>query len=209
MHRTTMGLVYLLTVVGCASMGGYKPTVDPYNDRHASRIPQDEEECRQLAKQASGGTAKQTAMGGAVGGLLGAATGAAVGAAVGRPGTAAAGGMGGGAYKGLSAEESFKRAFQTCMRNRGHHVIDRRDAPLGEGGTRAPVRQAAAFLRPDSTHHERRARRIGKFCATRQQTNGAAHGASLPSRGLPSSPRDRSPPAGRVPPWRRGRDTSR
>jgi len=129
MHRTTMGLVYLLTVVGCASMGGYKPTVDPYNDRHASRIPQDEQECRQLAQEASGGTAKEAAVGGAVGGLLGAATGAAVGAAVGRPGTgaavgAAAGGMGGGAYKGLSADERFKRAFQTCMRNRGHHVID-------------------------------------------------------------------------------------
>src|SRR5215813_12279270 len=113
MHRTTMGLVYLLTVVGCASMGGYKPTVDPYNDRHANRIPQDEQECRQLAQEASGGTAKEAAVGGAVGRP---GTGAAVGAA--------AGGMGGGAYKGLSADERFKRAFQTCMRNRGHHVID-------------------------------------------------------------------------------------
>jgi len=123
-----MGLVYLLTLVGCASLGGYKPTVDPYNDRHASRIPQDEQECRELAKQASG-AAKETLVGGAVGGLLGAATGAAVGAAVGKAGTgaavgAAAGGMGGGAYKGLSADARFKQAFQTCMRNRGHHVID-------------------------------------------------------------------------------------
>src|SRR5262249_32473757 len=129
MHRTTMGLVYLLTLVGCASMGGYKPTVDPHNDRHASRIPQDEQECRELAKQASGGAATEPRVGGAVGGLLGAATGAAVGAAVGKAGTgaavgAAAGGMGGGAYKGLSSDARFKQAFQTCMRNRGHHVID-------------------------------------------------------------------------------------
>ena len=129
MGRSAIGLVYLLTLVGCATMGGYKPTVDPYNDEHANRIPQDEEECRQLALQASGGTAKEAAVGGAVGGLLGAATGAAVGAAAGSPGTgaavgAAAGGLGGGTYKGLSAEERFKRAFQTCMKNRGHHVID-------------------------------------------------------------------------------------
>src|SRR5262249_26697370 len=128
MHRTTMGLVYLLTLVGCASLGGYKPTVDPYNDRHASRIPQDGQERRALAREASGG-AREPLVGGAVGGLLGAATGAAVGAAVGKAGTgaavgAAAGGMGGGAYKGLSADARFKQAFQTCMRNRGHHVID-------------------------------------------------------------------------------------
>src|SRR5881296_1664898 len=113
MARSAIQLVCLLTLVGCASMGGYRPTVDPYNDKHANRIPQDEEECRQLALKASGGTAKEAAVGGAVGGLLGAATGAAVGAAVGRPGTgaavgAAAGGMGGGTYKGLSAEERFK-----------------------------------------------------------------------------------------------------
>ena len=129
MHRSRIRLVCLLTLVGCASMGNYRPTVDPHNDRHANRIPQDEAECRQLAQQAAGGTAKEAVVGGAVGGLLGAATGAALGAAVGKPGTgaavgAAAGGMGGGAYKGLSAEERFKHAFQTCMRNRGHNVID-------------------------------------------------------------------------------------
>src|SRR5262249_45922885 len=111
MHRTTMGLVYLLTVVGCASMGGYKPTGAPYNDRHASRIPQDEQECRQLAQEASGGTAKEAAVGGAVGGLLGAATGAAVGAAVGRPGTGAAVGAaaGGGSEGRRGGEEGRSR----------------------------------------------------------------------------------------------------
>jgi uncharacterized membrane protein len=110
-------------------MGGYRPTVDPYNDPKPERIARDEHECRQLAKEASGGTAKEAVVGGAVGGLLGAASGAAIGAAFGSPGTgaaagAAAGGLGGGTYKGLSAEERFKRAFQNCMRNRGHNVID-------------------------------------------------------------------------------------
>ena len=118
-----------LTLAACASMGGYRPTVDPYNDPKPERIAQDEHECEQLAKEASGGTAKEATVGGAVGGLLGAASGAAVGAAFGSAGTgaavgAAAGGLGGGTYKGLSAEEKFKQAFRTCMRNRGHNVID-------------------------------------------------------------------------------------
>ena len=122
-------LALALTVAGCATMGGYQPTVDPYNDPHAARIPSDEAECRDLALHASGGTAKQTAIGGVVGGVLGAAAGAAIGAAAGAPGSGAAigaatGGLGGGAYEGLSAEQKFKRAFQTCMRERGHRVLD-------------------------------------------------------------------------------------
>jgi uncharacterized protein YcfJ len=118
-----------LVVAGCATMGGYQPTVDPYGDPYATRIPRDEAECRDLALQASGGTARKTAIGAAVGGLLGAAAGAAIGAASGSPGAGAAigaanGGLGGGAYEGLSAEEKAKHAFQTCMRERGHHILD-------------------------------------------------------------------------------------
>jgi len=118
-----------LTVAGCATMGGYQPTVDPFNDPHAGRIPHDEAECRELALQSSGGTAKESALGAAVGGLIGAASGAAIGAAAGAPGAggaigAATGGLGGGAYEGLTAEERFKHVFQACMRERGHHVLD-------------------------------------------------------------------------------------
>ena len=118
-----------LTVAGCATMGGYQPTVDPFNDPHAGRIPHDEAECRELALQSSGGTAKESAIGAAVGGLIGAASGAAIGAAAGAPGAGAAigaatGGLGGGAYEGLTAEERFKHVFQACMRERGHHVLD-------------------------------------------------------------------------------------
>ena len=118
----------LAFAAGCASQGGYQPTVDPYNDQRADSIARDQYECRELAKQASQ-TGKEVAKGAIVGGLLGAATGAAVGAAVGNPGGgaaigAAAGGMGGGTYTGLSAEEAYKRSYQNCMRNRGHNVID-------------------------------------------------------------------------------------
>ena len=70
-----------------------------------------------------------TAIGAGVGGLIGAAGGAALGAIIGNPGTgaaigAAAGGIGGGASQGLSAEEQYKRAYTSCMRQRGHNVIN-------------------------------------------------------------------------------------
>src|SRR6266446_6477326 len=116
MYMRRWMLAVAVIIAGCATMGGYQPTVDPYNDPDAARIPSDEAECRELALHASGGTARQTAIGGAVGGLLGAAAGAAIGAAT--------GGLGGGAYEGFSAEAKFKHAFQTCMHDRGHHVLD-------------------------------------------------------------------------------------
>src|SRR5437667_211897 len=108
MYTRKWMLAVAVIIAGCATMGGYQPTVDPYNDPDAARIPSDEAECRELALHASGGTARQTAIGGAVGGLLGAAAGAAIVAASGAPGTGAAiggatGGLGGGAYEGLIA----------------------------------------------------------------------------------------------------------
>ena len=131
MNRIVRTLMIIVATgsIGCASYGNYSPTVDPYNDANAHRISQDEYECRGLARRASGGAATESVKGGLVGGLLGAATGAAIGAAAGDPGRgaavgAAAGGMGGATYNGLSADARYKRSFQTCMRNRGHNVID-------------------------------------------------------------------------------------
>src|SRR2546429_8273671 len=66
--RKWMLAVAVIIIAGCATIGGYQPTVDPYNDPDAARIPSDEAECRDLALHASGGTAKQTAIGGGVGG---------------------------------------------------------------------------------------------------------------------------------------------
>ncbi|WP_026596675.1 glycine zipper family protein [Methylohalobius crimeensis] len=122
-------LLVLLIIAGCASYGNWQPTVDPYGDPRAAYIHQDQAECRQLASQASGGTAQETAKGALVGGALGAATGAVVGALAGAPGTGAAwgaglAGMGGGIGKGLSAEERYKRVYRRCMQNRGHTVLD-------------------------------------------------------------------------------------
>ncbi len=113
----------------CATQTGWAPTVDPYGDPNAHRLDQDFAECRQLALQASGGTAKQTATGAVVGGLLGAATGAAIGAISGNPAGgaaygAAAGGFGGGAKQGFESEDTYKSAYNNCMRHRGHYTIN-------------------------------------------------------------------------------------
>ncbi len=119
----------LVSTVGCASYGTWRPTVDPYNDPNAHRIQQDLAECQQLAKQASGGTWEEAVKGGLAGGAIGAATGAVVGALAGAPGKGAAwgaglGGMSAGTWQGLSAEERYKRVYIQCMRNRGHNVLD-------------------------------------------------------------------------------------
>ena len=112
----------------CASQGGWAPTVDSYNDPNAYRINQDMAECKQLAGQASGGTATETAVGAGTGALLGAAGGAIIGAFAGSPGTgaaigAAAGGFGGGTYKGMGAEDKYKSSYNNCMSGRGHKVL--------------------------------------------------------------------------------------
>jgi hypothetical protein len=124
-------LVSVFALVGCASQGGYQPTVDTYNNPNAKNLGRDMEECKALASKASGGGAAgtETLKGAAVGGLIGAAAGAAIGATVGAPGTGAAmgaaiGGIGGGAKEGLSAEDQYKSSYQKCLKNRGHNVVN-------------------------------------------------------------------------------------
>jgi outer membrane lipoprotein SlyB len=118
-----------LALAGCVNQNTWTPTVDTYNDPNAWRLSQDEAQCRQLALHATGGSVKNTAEGTAIGGLLGAAAGAAIGAAAGVPGMgaaigAAAGGFGGGAYEGFDSSADFKQAFDQCLRERGHQVIN-------------------------------------------------------------------------------------
>ena len=125
---TSSVLIGSILLTACASQGGWTPTVDAYNDPNAFRINQDMAEGKQLASQASGGTATETAVGAGTGALAGAAGGALLGAITGSAGTGAAlgavvGGLGGGAYKGLGAEEKYKSAYTNCMAGRGHKVI--------------------------------------------------------------------------------------
>jgi outer membrane lipoprotein SlyB len=125
---TSSVLIGSILLSACASQGGWTPTVDTYNDPNAYRINQDMVECQQLASQASGGTAKETAIGAGTGAALGAATGAIIGAFTGSAGTGAAlgaatGALGGGAYKGIDTEDRYKSAYNNCMSGRGHKVV--------------------------------------------------------------------------------------
>lgn len=131
MKKLTTSIIFIgsALISSCYSQGGWTPTVDSYNDPNAYRINQDMAECKDLASHASGGTAKETAIGAGVGGLIGAAGGAVVGAFLGSPGTgaavgAAAGGFGGAAKQGFSAEDTYKRAYSNCMRNRRHNIVN-------------------------------------------------------------------------------------
>lgn len=112
---------------GCASMSGWHPTIDPRMDSHPETAQRDMVECKALADQASDIT-KEVAMGAGVGAVTGAAGGAAIGAVAGSAATGAAGGailaIPAGLWKGYEANENFKRAFKTCMRQRGHTLVD-------------------------------------------------------------------------------------
>ena len=126
------GLLFFVSVsllAGCESQSQWSPTVDTYGNSRAQYLSRDMEECRALARSASGDTTEETVRGAGFGAMAGAAGGAIIGAMVGRPGRgavlgAAAGGIGGGAVSAGRTEEQFKQAFTNCMRERGHNVIN-------------------------------------------------------------------------------------
>jgi uncharacterized protein YcfJ len=125
-------------LAGCASTSTtqqqWTPTVDTYNDPRPETLSRDMEECRALALQASGPTTEQTARSAATKGALGAAVGAGLGAVLSddnwrgaREGAAvgaAAGALAGGVGAASQTDSQFKRAFSSCMRQRGHTVIN-------------------------------------------------------------------------------------
>jgi len=120
------GLVWLCT--GCVTQQPWTPTVDTFGSERNQYLYRDTEQCRQLARQVSGSTPNEAARGAVTGGLVGAAGGAALGAALGNAGRgaaigAAAGGIGMGAARASQSEAAFKRAFNNCMRQRGHNVV--------------------------------------------------------------------------------------
>jgi outer membrane lipoprotein SlyB len=129
LSRNAPALVLALaTASGCVSQAQWTPTVDTYGSSRAQFVTRDQQECRQLAMQVSGHSGQQAVRGAATGGLLGAAAGAAIGAAAGSAGRGAAvgagvGGVGGGVRQGMRSDAAFQRAFNDCMRNRGHTVL--------------------------------------------------------------------------------------
>lgn len=119
----------LMTLSACVSQSSWTPTVDTYGSSNAQFVTRDQQQCRELAMQTSGSSTGQAAQGALAGGLLGAAAGAAIGAAAGGGAGrgaaigAAAGGIGTGAVRGVQSNQTFQRAFNQCMRNRGHQVL--------------------------------------------------------------------------------------
>lgn len=129
MHRLIIVGILALWLGGCASYGGWEPTVDPRAGTNQDTLNRDLADCKELASKASGGTGTEAAKGAAVGAVGGAAVGAIIGAVSGHAGTGAAlgaaiGGTGGAAHEGLSAEQQYKRSYVKCLEGRGHRVIN-------------------------------------------------------------------------------------
>jgi outer membrane lipoprotein SlyB len=129
MYRLIAVGMVALWLGGCASYGGWQPTIDTSRDRHKDTLDRDLAECKELASKASGGTATEAAKGVGVGAVIGAAAGAVIGAVGGHAGSGAAlgaavGGTGGGVHEGASAEQQYKRSYSHCMVGRGHPVIN-------------------------------------------------------------------------------------
>ena len=59
--KLIIGIISSLTLVfsGCASQSAWTPNVDLYGDPRPERLTADVAECKQVALQASGGTAGQ------------------------------------------------------------------------------------------------------------------------------------------------------
>ena len=126
----------VMLLAGCAttSQTQWTPTVDTYGNSRAQYLTRDTEECRSLAMRASGSTSEQATQGAVSRGLVGAASGAAVGAVVTRDSWrgarqgaaigATAGALSGGYSAAARTDAQFRRAFENCMRQRGHTVIN-------------------------------------------------------------------------------------
>jgi hypothetical protein len=129
MNKLIAAGMLTLWATGCASYGGWEPTVDTGRDTHKATLEQDLAECKELASKASGGTATEAAKGTGAGALIGAAAGAVIGAVTGHAGSGAAlggaiGGTSGGVHEGASAEHQYKRSYIKCLEGRGHRVIN-------------------------------------------------------------------------------------
>jgi outer membrane lipoprotein SlyB len=113
----------------CAAQSGWTPAIDTYGDKNSANIHQDKIECDVLAKDSSSDTGEEVGKGALIGGALGAAAGATIGAAIGNAGKGAAigaavGGIGGGGIMGWNTSASYKKIFRSCMKNRGHTVLN-------------------------------------------------------------------------------------
>ena len=76
--------VSVCLLAGCETQSQWSPTVDTYGNSRAQYLSRDMEECRALARGASGDQTEETVRGAGFGAMAGAAGGALIGAMVGR-----------------------------------------------------------------------------------------------------------------------------
>lgn len=119
-------IVLLVLLSGCASTKGWTPTIDVKHDADSTKLSVDIAECKDLADKAAG-TFSTIAEDALVTSVVGTAAGAATGAGFGVPHIGAAVGAStgilGGLYGGFTADQEFKNAYKSCLRQRGHRVL--------------------------------------------------------------------------------------
>lgn len=127
--KNVMLIAVMASLVGCASVSKWEPTMNTMPHKAQATEAQDIAECRVLADKAAGWVT-EGAEGAIIGGAGGAAEGAVIGALLtGGAGPAAAVGAPIGAIGALwwseyEANNAFKHAFSNCLYQRGHFPIN-------------------------------------------------------------------------------------
>ena len=123
-------ILFAMFMVGCAGVSGYKPIVNERADKNSATAKADLEYCGELAYTAAGygsNAVEDVLVAGSGAAAIGAVSGAVITGAV-SAGTGALAGAGIGSIVGLyyglyEADETFKRAYNSCMSQLGHPVI--------------------------------------------------------------------------------------
>jgi len=128
MKYTTLAIALFMT--GCASVSNYKPTVNTKADKNIINVNSDLDYCGDLAYKTAGygvNGIEDALVAGSGAAAIGAVSGAVIAGTV-SAGTGAVAGAGIGSIVGLyyglyEADETFKRAYNSCMSQLGHPVI--------------------------------------------------------------------------------------
>jgi outer membrane lipoprotein SlyB len=121
MYKIIVASLLAIFMTACASVSGYKPIINERADKFSDKAESDLQYCGELASKAAGYTtngvedALVAGSGAVITGAVSAGTGALAGAGIGSIV---------GLYYGLyEADETFKRAYNSCMSELGHPVV--------------------------------------------------------------------------------------
>lgn len=123
-------IIIALAITGCSTVTGYKPVINEKASKNVSLINENLDYCKPLAAEAAGWT-KETigdalavssysaSIGALSGAMISGATSAGTAAGFG----AAVGGITGLWYGLYEADETYKRAYNSCMTQLGYSVL--------------------------------------------------------------------------------------